>query len=73
MPVFNLHLYDKNNRKKPSISDKICIDPAFGHRPLLFFLAAIISHSPKPYSHTPRQYANNVPGLPLRTALERYE
>lgn len=53
-------------QQNPSISDNICIeDRAFGHRPLLFFVTDIISHSPKPYSHTPWKYANNVLGLPL--------
>lgn len=53
-------------QQNPSISDNICIeDRAFGHRPLRFFVTDIISHSPKPYSHTPWKYANNVLGLLL--------
>lgn len=46
---------------------------ALGHRPLHLFVAVIISHSPKPSPHTPWQYANNVPGLPLYAALWRDE
>lgn len=62
IPAFHLHFYDN----KTLHSHNICIeDQAFGHRPLPFFVADIISHSHKPYSHTPWQYANNVPGLPL--------
>ena len=53
-------------QQNPSVSYNTGIeDQAFGHRPLIFFVADIISHSSKPYSCTPWQYANNVPGLPL--------
>lgn len=71
MPVFPFAFIWQQN---PSISDNICMEErVLGHRPLLFFVAVIISHSPKPFPHTPWQYANNIPGLPLYATLQQYE